>query len=237
MCEAMGPHGGWEPPACTPCPQPPPAPGAVALCFKVQRVHGWGGWGGERTEWYPNAVVPPPRSPPPLRNLCQVHATQWGSVWGGAARCPPPPHPSHVARADAVIPTGLPQPPVGCSGVGVCIALRGGCEGGAQRGVLQRHFLQELIKLRGRGQLCAGRQPEEAVMGKGSLGLTPPPHCALPPPKHLPPRGALQCCVDGFEGAELWHLLISGFRGGTPGYQLVGTLHPGGTFPRQKLVG
>lgn len=225
----------------TPCLHPlPPTPPSTWGCSSVLQSAACarvGGVGGGENRMVSKCCRPPAPIPPSPAQFVPSPCNSMGQCVGGHSAMPPPPHPSHVARADAVIPTGLPQPPVGCSGVGVCIALRGGCEGGAQRGVLQRHFLQELIKLRGRGQLCAGRQPEEAVMGKGSLGLTPPPHCALPPPKHLPPRGALQCCVDGFEGAELWHLLISGFRGGTPGYQLVGTLHPGGTFPRQKLVG
>lgn len=161
-----------------------------------------------------------------------------GQCVGGHSAMPPPPHPSHVARADAVIPTGLPQPPVGCSGVGVCIALRGGCEGGAQRGVLQRHFLQELIKLRGRGQLCAGRQPEEAVMGKGSLGLTPPPHCALPPPPSTYHLGEL--CSAVLMASKGPSSGISSSRGsgeGPPGISWWGPSTRGGPSPGRNWLG
>lgn len=77
------PHGGWEP--------PPPQHLGLWLCAPKCSVC----TGGGGAEWYPNAVTPPPplSPPPPLRNLCQVHATQWGGVGGAQRDAPPNPTP------------------------------------------------------------------------------------------------------------------------------------------------
>lgn len=100
-------------------------------------------------------VLPPPENPPsPARastpaQVVSSPGTQT-RLWGGHSLTYPPSSPTASSRVPwpgAVIPPRLPQPPARGVGAGEPAALQGGREGGAQRGALQGHLLQEPVEV------------------------------------------------------------------------------------------